>query len=385
MPDLRDRVVAVLNVADRHSIGWAIARAVAEAGARLVIGYQNERFERNVRELAATLKEEPLLVACDATRDEDIERVFATVARERGRLDGLVHAMAYAPGQDLQGPVLQVSREGFRIAHDVSVYSLIALTRAARPLLQQSGQGSVLTLTYYGSEKVVPGYNLMGIAKAALEASVRYLASELGPEGIRVNAISAGPVRTLAARGVPGFVEMLRLHAERAPLRRRVDVDLRGGRLAERRVRPPDAEVLVSEVHLEQGVPPTVGVDPLVDVLPDAPATVTSREVAAQLFVHPLREGARRRIDSDPVVGVLDHVRARLEVLPLGRRGQWQEGVAEPGHVPHDAPQGRRRSRAVPWDVAREEHLEHADRRCTPTQLGLLDEHGAGPRQRVDH
>lgn len=221
--DVSGRTAAILNVADKHSIAWAIAQSLDRAGARLALGYQNERFEKNVRELGAELRYKPLLVPCDVAYDEQIRAVFEAVDREFGRLDALVHAMAFAPREDLTGDFGDTSRDGFRIAHDVSAYSLVALARAARVLMERTGGGSVVTLTYYGSEKVVPGYNVMGVAKASLEASVRYLASELGQAGIRVNAISAGPIKTLAARGIPGFMSMLKYHEERAPLRRRVE------------------------------------------------------------------------------------------------------------------------------------------------------------------
>jgi len=213
----------VLGVANKRSIAWAIAQALAGAGMRLAFTYQGERLKENVEELAATLPGSPLY-PCDVGVDADVAAVFAGVERDFGRLDTVVHSVAYARKEDLEGDFLSTEREGFRIAHDVSAYSLVAVTRAAVPLMEKSGGGSVIAMTYYGAEKVAAGYNVMGVAKAALEASVRYLAADLGPRGIRVNAISAGPVNTLAARGIRGFTGMLKHHAERAPLRRNVEL-----------------------------------------------------------------------------------------------------------------------------------------------------------------
>jgi enoyl-[acyl-carrier protein] reductase I len=212
----------VVGVANRRSIAWAIAQALAGAGMRLAFTYQGERLRGNVEELAGTLPGS-VLYPCDVTSDPEIEAVFAGLARDLGALDTLVHSVAYAPREDLERGYSATSRDGFRIAHDVSAYSLVGLTRAALPLLEKSAQPSVMAMTYYGSEKVAVGYNVMGVAKASLEASVRYLAADLGPRGIRVNAISAGPVNTLAARGVRGFTGMLNQHADRAPLRRNIE------------------------------------------------------------------------------------------------------------------------------------------------------------------
>ncbi|HXH08078.1 MAG TPA: enoyl-ACP reductase [Vicinamibacterales bacterium] len=212
----------VVGVANKRSIAWAIARAAAAEGARLALTYQNERLEENVRELAAGL-EGALVLPLDVTRDEQVAAVYEAVDREFGALDFLVHGAAYAPREALSAPFLETSREDFRVALDVSVYSLVALARGARPLLERRGGGSILTLTYLGSERVFPNYNVMGVAKAALEAAVRYLAADLGPAGIRVNAISAGPVRTLAASGIAGFTGVLDHYRQRAPLRRTVE------------------------------------------------------------------------------------------------------------------------------------------------------------------
>lgn len=209
----------ILGVANKRSIAWGITQAVCGAGARVALTYQGERLEANVRSLAQEL-DDPLVLPCDVTDDAQIDQLFATLEKEFGKLDFLVHSIAFAPKEALEGEYVATSREAYRIALDVSAYSLVALARAARPLMQ--GGGSIVALTYYGAEKAVPGYNVMGVAKSALESSVRYLAADLGPEQIRVNAISAGPINTVAARGVSGFTGMLKLHAEKAPLRRNV-------------------------------------------------------------------------------------------------------------------------------------------------------------------
>jgi enoyl-[acyl-carrier protein] reductase I len=220
---LAGRTGLVLGVANKRSIAWAIAQALAGAGMRLAFTHQGERLKENVAELAATLPGSPLY-PCDVGVDADIAAVFAALERDFGRLDTVVHSVAYARKEDLEGDFVSTEREGFRIAHDVSAYSLVAVTRAAAPLMERGGGGSVIAMTYYGAEKVAAGYNVMGVAKASLEASVRYLAADLGPRNIRVNAISAGPVNTLAARGIRGFTGMLKHHAERAPLRRNVEL-----------------------------------------------------------------------------------------------------------------------------------------------------------------
>ncbi len=211
----------VVGVANKRSLAWGVARAAAREGARLVLTYQNERLRENVEELAATL-DRSVLAPCDVTRDEDLEALAETLAREVESLDFLVHAVAYALREELEGAFMATSRRGWALAHDVSAYSLVALVRAVHPLLKKPG-GSVVTLTFEGARRVFPNYNVMGAAKASLEASVRYLASDLGPEGVRVNAISAGPVRTLAASGVRGFVGFLQGYRERAPLRRNIE------------------------------------------------------------------------------------------------------------------------------------------------------------------
>jgi enoyl-[acyl-carrier protein] reductase I len=210
----------VLGVANKRSIAWGIAQAVAGAGARLALTYQGERLEENVRELAATLKD-PLVLPCDVSKDEDLARLAADVAKEFGALDFVVHAVAYALREELDGEFVNTSREGYRVAQDISSYSLTALAKVTVPLMAQGG--SIITLSYLGGERVVPHYNVMGVAKAALEMSMRYLAADLGPKGIRVNAISAGPIKTIASSGVHGISKMLEYHREHAPLRKNTE------------------------------------------------------------------------------------------------------------------------------------------------------------------
>jgi enoyl-[acyl-carrier protein] reductase I len=212
----------ILGVANKWSIAWGIVQSVTREGARVALTYQGERLEKNVRDLAATL-DRPVILPCDVTRDEELDALAASVKQELGGLDFVVHAVAFAQREELDGEFMNTSREGYRIAQDISSYSLTALTRRVAPLMEQGG--SILTLSYLGGERVVPHYNVMGVAKAALEMSVRYLASDLGPKNIRVNAISAGPVRTLAARSIAGFPTMEAIVEERAPLHRPIDAD----------------------------------------------------------------------------------------------------------------------------------------------------------------
>jgi enoyl-[acyl-carrier protein] reductase I len=221
--DLSGKLGLVVGVANRRSISWAIAQAAAAAGARLALTYPSERLEENVRELAAKL-DNPVVLRCDVTDDGQIAELASALEREFGGLDFLVHGAAFAPKAELDNPFVQTSREGFRVALDVSAYSLVALSRAVGPLMNKRGGGSILTLTYLGSQRVFPSYNVMGVAKAALEASVRYLAADLGPQNIRVNAISAGPIKTLAASGISGFSNILQVYRDRAPLRRNVEL-----------------------------------------------------------------------------------------------------------------------------------------------------------------
>jgi enoyl-[acyl-carrier protein] reductase I len=222
MSDLAGKHGLVVGVANKRSISWGIAQALAARGARLALTYQVERLEENVRELAATL-DNPLVAQCDLSNDQQVADLVTAIDREFGGLDFLVHGAAFALQADLSNPFVQTSREGFRIALDVSAYSLIGLTRAVLPLMERRGGGSIVTLTYLGSQRVIPNYNVMGVAKAALEASVRYLAADLGPKNIRVNAVSAGPIKTLAATGIAGFSSILPVYRERAPLRRNVE------------------------------------------------------------------------------------------------------------------------------------------------------------------
>jgi enoyl-[acyl-carrier protein] reductase I len=215
----------VLGVANRRSIAWAIASRLAAEGAELAFTYQGERIEKSVRDLAATVSS-PLVVECDVRSDDDVSRVLAEVGEAfDGGLDLLVHSVAFAAAEDLEGRFTDTPRDRFWLALDVSAYSLVALARAAEPLMGARGGGSILTMTYLGGERAVPHYNVMGVAKSALDSSVRYLAWDLGAKNIRVNAISAGPVRTLAARSIAGFPTMEAIVEERAPLRRHISAD----------------------------------------------------------------------------------------------------------------------------------------------------------------
>jgi enoyl-[acyl-carrier protein] reductase I len=212
----------VFGVANRRSIAWGIAQALAGAGATLAFTYQGERIESGVRDLAATVNS-PLVVPCDVTRDEDLDGVFEAVGKEFGGLDILIHAVAFAAREDLEGRFTDTKRANFAMALDISAYSLTAMVQRAEPLMESRGGGAVLTMTYLGGERAVQNYNVMGVAKAALDASVRYLAMDLGQKNIRVNAISAGPIRTLAARSISGFTIMEEHYEKRAPMRRNVD------------------------------------------------------------------------------------------------------------------------------------------------------------------
>jgi enoyl-[acyl-carrier protein] reductase I len=223
MPDLSGKHGLVVGVANKRSISWAIAEAASRAGARLAVTYQGDRLEENVRELAATLTGS-VVMPCDVSDDAQIAAVFTELEREFGGLDFLVHGAAFAPREELSAPFVQTSRAGFRTSLDISAYSLIALSRGAAPLMERRGGGSILTLTYLGSERVFTNYNVMGVAKAALESSVRYLAADLGRTGIRVNAISAGPIKTLAASGISGFSGIMQVYRDRAPLGRNVEL-----------------------------------------------------------------------------------------------------------------------------------------------------------------
>ncbi len=222
MSDFAGKTGLIVGVANKRSIAWAIAQALSARGARLAVTFQGERLEENVRDLSASLTD-PLILPLDVTSDEQIAAVFEQIESTFGGLDFVVHGAAFAPREELAAPFVQTSREGFRMSLDISAYSLIALARGAKPLMEKRGGGSIVTLTYLGSDRVFPNYNVMGVAKAALESTVRYLAADLGPANIRVNAISAGPIKTLAASGISGFSSILQHYRDRAPLRRTVE------------------------------------------------------------------------------------------------------------------------------------------------------------------
>ena len=220
--DLAGKKGIVFGVATERSIAWAIAQALSDAGARLALTYQSERLKDRAERLATSLSD-PLLLPCDATDDEQIKYVFDSLEDEFGEISFLIHSIAFANSEDLSGRYVDTGREGFRIAMEVSAYSLLPLVRHASPLMSYGG--SVVAMTFDASQRVYPGYNVMGSAKAALEHAVRQLAAEMGPANIRINAISAGPLETLAARGITGFRDMRHTHAEKAPLRRNITVE----------------------------------------------------------------------------------------------------------------------------------------------------------------
>jgi enoyl-[acyl-carrier protein] reductase I len=220
MIDLTGKVAVVFGLANKRSIAWGIAQKLSEAGARLAICYQSERLKKEAEALIPDLRDARIF-QCDVSSDAEIDAVFEQLKTTYGKLDILVHSVAFAPADAIKNDFLLTTRDDFRVAHDISAYSLIALARGAAPIMSEGG--SIVTLTYYGSTKTFPNYNVMGVAKAALEASVRYLAASLGPKGIRVNAISAGPIKTLAARGIGDFTKILTAVEERAPLHRNVD------------------------------------------------------------------------------------------------------------------------------------------------------------------
>ena len=218
---LENKTGIIFGVANKRSIAWTTALALHEAGARLAFTYQGDRLKENVESLTSESMKSALLLPCDVTRQDEVDETFRKVEQEFGKLDFLIHSIAFAPREALSGTYLDTSREAFLTALEISAYSLPQLTRAAAPLMKDGG--SIVSMSYYGAEKVVAGYNVMGVAKAALEASTRYLANDMGPKNIRVNTISAGPIQTLSARGVSDFTTMLKHHAERAPLRRNVE------------------------------------------------------------------------------------------------------------------------------------------------------------------
>lgn len=222
---LAGKVGLIMGVANKWSIAWAIAQSLEAAGMRLAFTIQSERFERNITSLTADFEHKPWVYECDVANEEQIQAVFKQLKADAGRLDCLAHCLAFANKDELAGEFLNTSREGYLMAQEISSYSLTAVSRAAAPLMEEVGGGSIITLTYYGGEKVVQSYNVMGVAKAALEMSVRYLAEDLGPRNIRINAISAGPIKTLAASGVSGFSQITDTMKEKAPLRRNIDAN----------------------------------------------------------------------------------------------------------------------------------------------------------------
>ncbi len=219
---LEGKLALVAGVANRRSIAWAVAEALHAQGVKLAFTYQGERLEKTVRELAASIGSD-IVVPCDVRSDADLDRAFGEIAGGLGGLDLLVHSVAFAAAGDLEGRFIDTTRENFWLAVDISAYSLTAMAKRAEPLMAARGGGSIVTMTYLGGERVVPRYNVMGVAKATLDASMRYLAADLGPSNIRVNAVSAGPVRTLAARSIPGFGSMTDIVEQRAPLKRNID------------------------------------------------------------------------------------------------------------------------------------------------------------------
>ena len=221
---MQDKTAFVAGVANHRSIAWAVARALDREGARLALGYLGEREKQSIDKIVDQLEKKPFMVQCDVADDDSVGAALSSVAGELGKLDALVHAIAFAKREDLDGRYTDTSREGYHLALDISAFSLNCLVRAAEPAMSAEG-GGVVALTYLGSERVVAHYNVMGVAKAALESGIRYLAGELGEKGIRVNGLSAGPIKTLASRGIKDFSVMHKLHAERAALRRNVDVD----------------------------------------------------------------------------------------------------------------------------------------------------------------
>jgi enoyl-[acyl-carrier protein] reductase I len=216
---LADRTFVVMGVANKRSIAWGIAQSLSDAGARLIFTYAGERLEKNVRDLVATLeREDSIVIPCDISSDEEIAKTFAEIKEEVGVIHGIAHCIAFANKAELEGEYLNTTREGFLLAHNISAYSLTAVAKEARHIMTEGG--SILTLTYLGGERVVKNYNVMGVAKASLDASVKYLANDLGKDGIRVNSISSGPIRTLSAKGISGFNDILKEIEEKAPLRK---------------------------------------------------------------------------------------------------------------------------------------------------------------------
>ena len=221
---LKGKKGLVCGVANKRSIAWGIAQALSDHGCQLAFTYQGDRLKENVADLAATLPSQSPLYPCDVNDDAQIKAAFEGLAKDFGKLDYLVHCIAFAKKEDISGRMVETSRDGFKLAQEISAFSLIALAKAAEPLMEKEG-GSIVALTYLGSEKVITNYNVMGTAKAALESSIRYLAADMGRKNIRVNGVSAGPVNTLAARGIAGFTDMLANHAKKSPLGRNVEIE----------------------------------------------------------------------------------------------------------------------------------------------------------------
>lgn len=252
MMQLEGKRGVIFGVANERSIAWAIAQAAQQAGAQLAFSYQSPRLEKDVLNLTRSM-DGVLCLPCDLSLDQEIDAFFRKVSEVfDGRLDFLIHSVAFARREELMGRYLNTSREGFGVALEVSVYSLTAVVRRALPLFKNAGGGSVLTLSYYGAEKVIPNYNVMGIAKAALESSVRYLAADAGPEGVRVNAISAGPIRTMSARAIAGFNDMLNIVEQKSPLRHNTD-PAEVGRLAVFLASPAAAGITGEVIHMDSG------------------------------------------------------------------------------------------------------------------------------------
>jgi enoyl-[acyl-carrier protein] reductase I len=249
---LNGKIGIVFGVAHKTSIAWAIAQRLSAAGMKLIFTYQGDRLKENVEELANTI-EGSMILPCDVTKDEEVAAVFEAIEKQYGQLDTLIHSVAFAKKEDLAGAFIDTSRDGFMLAHEISAFSLTTLAKAATPLMEKSGGGSILTLTYLGGERVVKNYNVMGVAKAALDMSIRYLASDLGPKNIRVNAISAGPIKTLAARGISGFSSILNYMEEHTPMQRNVTADEVAG-MALALVAPELSSGVTAEViHVDAG------------------------------------------------------------------------------------------------------------------------------------
>ena len=378
---LDGKKAAIFGVANERSIAWAISEAFHAEGAELAFTFAGEILEKRVRPLAEGIGSK-IILPCDVTKDEEIEKVFATLKQEWGGLDILVHAIAFANKEDLSNPYAQTSRAGFHLAMDVSAYSLVALAQRAAPLME-GRKGSIVTLTYMGSEKVIPNYNVMGVAKAALEASVRYLAHDLGPKGIRVNAISAGPLRTLAAAGISDFKSMLHHVAERAPLKRNIDAEEVGKtalylvqRLGQRGHRRSAARRRGLQYYgnvrrlgkcecWSSGV--LVSIHPILhhSSTPDTPARcyMAIKEVTPQQAHEILTNDARRRLHRRA------H-RARVRQWASGGRGEYSRRVSRSG-ARHDDERGLRQGRRSKLSSRQEDHRRLPSRAALQRRGGI--------------